>query len=79
MLGKRGIRMRRDLRCQGRLVCWANQPGPPRARSGPMRPGLGALASPAPHGGWIDPEHGGDVSHAIPSIHGGQGSLTDVV
>ena len=59
------------------LVRCANQPSPFLSRSSPMR--SGALASPTPHRGWIDPEQGGGIHRMRHSIHRGQGSLTDVV
>ena len=77
--GERGIRMRGDLRLQGRLVGGTDQPGPPRTPASAVASGQEALAAPALNRGWIDQEHGGDVTHAMPTIHGGQGSFTDVV
>lgn len=79
MLGERGIRMRGHLDAQRCLVGRTNASGPAGTGASPMRPALGALASPAPDRGWIDPEHGGDVNHSMAGIHCGQGSFTDVV
>lgn len=79
MRGQRGVWMGCDLRGEGRFIGRTNQPGSPRTWTGAMTPGLDALSLPATNRGWINPEHGGDISHTKPSIHRGQGSFTDVV
>lgn len=76
---ERGIRMGRHLGEQGRFVGGTNQAGASWAWARPVRPGGGALAAPAANRGGIDPEHGGNVTHAMTGIHRGQGSFTDVV
>ena len=79
MRGERRIWMGRYLLAQSGRVRGPNQPGPSGTRSGPMRAPLKPLAPPTSNRGWIDPEHGGDVTHAMTGIHRGQGSFTDVV
>lgn len=79
LLGQRGIGMSAHLRLELRLLGRSDAPGPPRARPNTPTAGQVALAPPTANRGWIDPIHGGDVSHAMTGIHRGQGSLTDVV
>lgn len=79
VLGQGRVRMRGDLRGERWLLGKTNAPASAGARTGPMAPGFGALAAPAPNRGWIDPEERGDINHAMTGIHRGQGSFTDVV
>lgn len=79
MLRQCGIGARRHLRTQGGFVVGTDAARATGAGTCPTRAGLVALPAPPAKGGWVDVIHCGDVKHAMAVIHGGQGSLTDVV